>query len=311
MKKRELCFRILLIQVLLLTSFITMLNTGAAQDDGSSETRGQAYLTLMADEETQVADVRPGVNNNVTFVGNVCSNLPARVNIHYLIVQINATTDSKWPLKIRPQKVECTPGANEVPFSVSVTVPTETPANVQNTIYIWGNGTTWPGNENFNLTRITGTIRIAQYYSSKIGTDELTREIQKGGHTNCRIDIANTGNGNDTFKIEIDNIDSLRKKGFEFVVPGPVDIEMNETDLFKLMVRAGSETQSGKYKIELSIKSTNDLSLCQVSKQTMILEIVVKEDNAGYYAIGIVIIIMISIIAAILKKVDRERLEKR
>jgi hypothetical protein len=171
-------------------------------------------IAFMPEEETQTADVRPGEHGTVTFPGTVRAELAAGGTVQNVVVTLQGSTSLNWPVTVNPATLTVAPGGDEVPFSVTVTVPPETSYIISDTLSVGGRAQPFPGAGLYTVQPITGTILVAQFYKFALACDKPYKQVNPTEELAFNLRIWNYGNGRDTFRLFIPKLDKLAGDGW-------------------------------------------------------------------------------------------------
>jgi hypothetical protein len=179
----------------------------------NSEAIGAPVVVIAFEEgeEEQIADVRPGEHGTVLFPGTVTGQLPAGSSFQDIIVDLVGSTDLDWSVTINPSQIQLNPG-NVEKFTAQVTAPPGTSSSIVETLTVSGRARAFPGTLTVSIAPITGTIRIEQYYQFSLSSNEPICNSTIGEKVELNLDIYNSGNGEDTFSINVVNLHELSSK---------------------------------------------------------------------------------------------------
>ncbi len=204
-------------------------------------------------------------------------------------------------------------------FSVRVTVPASLPATT--TIGFLLEFTATTQDVIFvEVTPDTARVNIAQYYriSRQYSTEPIN--IQQGDVVNFNFTVENTGNGDDTFILEVSNLAELEFAGLTLIYDTSKRIEMGEDENIKLQLSAVGNAIEGHFKINLTITSegsrtdpnyekpvTNSAEWNVIVEPSIGSKIV---DNLVFIVIGVVVLIVIIFVLVLLRRRKRARAEE-
>ena len=120
------------------------------------------HLEWAEGQEVQFADVEPGELNYVIFSGTIGSYRRRCSMIYDIYVELKGSTDMGWPVNITPSFFHLY-GWNERAFSVIVELIPGLNINTTGNLFVYGNGTVYPGGNSCHVVPITGTIKINKY----------------------------------------------------------------------------------------------------------------------------------------------------
>lgn len=207
----------------------------------------------------QIANVSPGSTGIVTFQGTVSGDMSVGSNVQTIIVTLNVTDDNGWSCVISPYQFNIQPNV-PMPFEVNVRVPIGANFCEIDTIYVTAQGVTYPGATPATVQPdpLNGVIHIKQYYKFQLSCDQPYKEIEMGSKAEYNLTIRNVGNGRDTFRINITNLNNLTRDGFNVGLSTPtIAIDSNDSDTVKITVQSPEiQIESSKlYTIYVEVKS--------------------------------------------------------
>jgi hypothetical protein len=247
------------------------------------EAVGKFYrpIRFIEGEEEQIADVSPGANGSVFFPGIIMVETSSGSEVQDVFVSLNGSTGLNWPVTIVPSQILAKPGIEET-FTVKVLVPPETSNFISDTLTVSGTAEPNPGTEKYNLSPITGSIRIAQFYKFALECDDPSKDVGLGEQVQFQLKIWNYGNGRDTFAVRILDLDKLSANGFT-VELGTNTVEVDEKSLkeISIMVKAPSDkSKLGNQTIEVEVKSEQQAVLeGSAFPKTYPIKVEVKDEN--------------------------------
>ncbi len=220
---------------------------------------GPPVVNLEFDEgeEIQEVDVRPGESGLVTFPGTVSADLAAGGSVQDVVVELYGSTDQGWPVTISPAQMVLQPGTEEVPFAATVSVTPETSSYVTGILTIGGTAMAFPGALRYAIQSIEGTILIEQYYRFSVGCDRPYQDCSPDSEVCYNFSIYNEGNGNDSYEIQVTNLEYLTQNSFSVALESStIAIPEKNNDQISILVRTPTGKNSyGAYDIELQVKS--------------------------------------------------------
>lgn len=259
-------------------------------------------------QEVQEADVAPGSDGNVTFHGTASCDIAAGGKIDQIKYILFADAGN-WNTQVNPNEIIFTPECEELPFLVNVSVPIGTSCYTSRTLKVHGIATTYPDNITYTLQPTTGTIKIKLVYNFKIKANASDCRINKGEKATYQLNIKNIGNGRDKLKLEIKNMEEHYHSGIKLYFQDTFELEPNSTKYLNLIVKSSDFTKAGKYKLELSLRSTQE-ELNEGSSESKNLTVLLKVqddiDNFNPF-ISVLSFLFIFILLIFLLKLKRWR----
>jgi len=185
-----------------------------------------ATISWNPGQDIQEAEVKPGEHGTVLFTGVVNCDLVAGGTFQKVVVDLSATSEQGWSPTVNPPKITYSPNTDtDVPFSVTVTVPSETSFYITDTIQVSGKGVAFPGIFQDLIDPVSATIKIKQFYKFSLGCGKSYQEVGPTERLLYNVRIFNLGNARDTYHISIKNLEQLSKKGFT------VTLEMDTVEI--------------------------------------------------------------------------------
>jgi hypothetical protein len=199
-------------------------------------------------------------------------------------------------------------------FRVKIEAPKYVSSSANLTVKILGN---WqiikPTYNSGNCEPLEGKINIAKYHQLKTICPNKNVEVDPGEKYKFSLHIYNQGNGNDTFYINVTNMDYLKQNGIK-ISPESVTFELEELDktIITFNVTAPDEIPTGKvYYIELEVGTEKSiLDGGKVEMETLKIYIGNRAGFILWSCIGSVVII-ISLFFGITIFYARWRLKKK
>ena len=214
MDKKFKCIRLGVIIGIL---FISMLSLTAAVPK-EAEAVGPTVLAEVRwnpGQEVQEAEVKPGEHGTVLFSGIVNCELVAGGTFQKVVVSLSATSQQGWIPTVNPPQITFSPNTDtDVPFSVTVTVPSETSFYIADEIQVAGKGVAYPGIFQDIIEPISATIRVKQFYKFSMECAKAYQEVAPAERLVYNLRVKNHGNARDTFHIAIQNLEKLAKQDF-------------------------------------------------------------------------------------------------
>ena len=143
----------------------------------------------------------------VTFGGNVTVEKPQAIAM--VTVSMSSECGRGWPTVQSPQTMEfINPGTQR--FQVTVIVPPGTlVSSASVTVYAHAESTIWEADES-----ASATVRVGQFIEMDVWTDADKYDTGDGRTVIGKLFINNSGNGEDSFRIEMEN-DPSAVSGFD------------------------------------------------------------------------------------------------
>lgn len=260
----------------------------------------KVYILMNEGEEIQEADVTPGQHGLVTFNCKVISEPQPGGNVQKYIVSITAISEQGWSTSVNPLQIAIKPG-EEAPFQVDVTVPTQTSCEIIDEISISGKAVAYPGAMQTVLEPINGQVRVIQFCQLSVSSPNPDIKTSLNQRKAFNLRIMNTGNGRDTFSIEILNLDDLDRKGFTVTLSQEmIDIESHEEATIQVAVTTPASSGAiGKHEIELEVGSEGNNDGTTAKKYFALTMEIPGENILITYEFLISIIILIAIIVCV------------
>ena len=162
-------------------------------------------VSLVPDELT--ARITQSQLGAVTFGGNVTIEKPQGVG--RVAVSLSYESGRDWPVTIAPQSFEfINPGTKS--FQFTIVVPPGTPVSSATvTVIAHAKSAAWEADES-----TSATVRVGQFFKMNFGTDADKYQAGDGLTVSGKLFINNSGNGEDSFRIEMEN-DPSAVSGFD------------------------------------------------------------------------------------------------
>jgi len=165
-------------------------------------------VSVTFDADTKITQVTETANGTLNFTGQVTVQ---KLPVERILVSLSARVDTGWAAKVTPDTMVFT-SSTPIPFETQVDVPQGTESTVVGKLVVTatarGTGYNFEGTAN-------ATITVAQYYRVLLDSDASYFETGKRGvGTTFKLQVANMGNGPDTYALEISNLEKLRSMGW-------------------------------------------------------------------------------------------------
>ncbi|MCJ2539778.1 MAG: hypothetical protein LN414_00745 [Candidatus Thermoplasmatota archaeon] len=278
-------------------------------------------ITVNVDNADAEQTAFPTETENDILVIDGCLTLdrPIWLGSVVIVMSMEMTgVDVTWEASIDPPSHTFAASESQG-FSVRVTVPASLPATTTIGFLLEFTATTsdiWL----YDVTPDTARVNIAQYYriSRQYSTEPIN--IQQGDVVNFNFTVENTGNGADTFILEVSNLAELEFAGLTLIYDTSKRVEMGEDENIKLQLSAVGNAIEGHFKINLTITSegsrtdpnyekpvTNSAEWNVIVEPSIGSKIV---DNLVFIVIGVVVLIVIIFVLVLLRRRKRARAEE-
>jgi hypothetical protein len=270
-------FRIVIL-ILILPLFFCLVNS----ENVSAVGPPVVILRFLQGEETQFVDVRPGENPAVVFPGTVEVELKAGSAVQDVVVDLFGNSSQGWQVNIKPEQVHVSPGDTAV-FQVHVKVPSETSMYLADVITISGLASPYPGSGSYEVSPITGTININQFFKFNLECNKPHVKTKLDKKVSTNININNYGNGIDRYSVRIANLNELERDD----IIATLSISRFEVDekssgtVFVYVETADDRNCIGKHKVEVEVYSLlEEKEKGTAFVKTYVLEVEVENDGA-------------------------------
>jgi uncharacterized membrane protein len=182
----------LLISVLLLFTLWSM-----TDDDASALPMHSLHVSLFPEElGAKVTEDQLGA---VTFGGNVT--IEKQQGVERVSVTLDGDTASGWPTVVSPQTMAfINPGTQQ--FQLTVIVPPGTPvSSTTSTVYVHASSPIWEDDQTASVR-----VYVHQYFKLDIWMEQTSYESEPGDSVMGKIYVNNSGNGEDTFAISVEDL---------------------------------------------------------------------------------------------------------
>jgi hypothetical protein len=185
----------------------------------NSDSSKGAYVptisTLGLDQPTQTADVSPGSLGTVEFSGTVSCELNSATT-----AIVTLTAEDTWGTAVvTPEAIQFSSSdRSDKVFRVSVQAPLGISSSIVGQVIVKGSIVYYPSNLKGTVQPrdgIVGRIDIEPYYDFKLKCFDKYIESIPNYNEVFNIHLLNLGNHIDTFHINIENDDELKKKGLD------------------------------------------------------------------------------------------------
>jgi hypothetical protein len=217
-----------------------------------TSTAGLVTIVQARVEGTVYVDVSPGstgiMNINATIVAtNYNTSTPLIINLSTTITAGQATLN-KTQLVFQG-------GHQSEDVNITIQIPIEnTSTTLEYSCFLSG---TWQqGGDTGSVGGGNTNIIILPYYRFEVNPEQSHKETRQSESAIFNFTIENTGNCNDEYRVDIENMDELGALGISFPSYGKMIIEEGDLGNFVLPVNAGDKIPIGDYEIQLIITST-------------------------------------------------------
>jgi hypothetical protein len=245
----------LVILILILTLFINLVSS----ENASAVGQPVVILRFLQGEETQFADVRPGEAGVVTFPGTVEVEMKAGSAVQDVVVELFGNSSQSWEVTINPEQVQVSPGeiAN---FQVNVRVPSEASIYLADVITISGLASPYPGSVTYDVSPISGTIRVNQFYKFSIECDNPSIKTKLDRKVSASINIFNHGNGLDLYSIRITNLNELNKDDITATLSiSRFEVDEKSSSTVVISIETADDRNClGKHQVEVEVFSLKE-----------------------------------------------------
>ena len=200
----------------LICSFAFIPGTGVCQSSDSKPQTPIVTMDLLQDCQTAHVGIKD--SGKVIFNGTV--NVKCDSDEDLGLVVLLSTWDTWGNAEVWPRSLFFRESGEQSFFVECQARPRESISNIGR-VDVKG---TWqqPGKELYGVVEPTnglyGTINIAQFYEFTLKTPMAFVKLESGDVYLFNLTVQNRGNGLDTFKLRIKNLDELRDNGFEIIL---------------------------------------------------------------------------------------------
>jgi hypothetical protein len=241
----------------LLVFTVTIIAIALSGEDVTAQLT-EIKVTILEEDRDQTAHPTDVANDLLTFSGDVALNRafwpPGSVTIELSLV---ISGDSLgWEVFFDPEFHTFTSSAVQN-FTAAVVVPEEQPAGAFHNLVFNANAT------GLLLPTIEpgyAQVEIAQYY--KIGRQYSTAPLRvtQGEMVEFNITLANRGNGEDTFLLEVSNEAELLNAGLTVIYERSTHIDPGHEDSVDLRLQAADDALVSEFSLNLTIRSEGSAS---------------------------------------------------
>jgi len=293
----------MVLALLLATTLFPMVQAGPQVS--IPPTPNQVKPTLIVgplEPQFQNATVSADSGTTVMFTSFITITKPPLITVN---VALSSSCSAGFPTTVTPDSIAFTQSGT-VQITIAVVVPAK--ASMSNMIQVEVDATaTMPGLS--TTASSSGLLGISQYFD--IGAKAETKK-GSGNPQEFIITVQNTGNGNDSFKLDIADKNALEKEGFRFDFSKTMitDVPQEGNVSVGLKVSYGLSTPAGKKDIRVTITSMNSTNEGnkEVTKETSITVDVGAMGGGGSQTVLVVgLIVLIAIISVVLSFMIKRR----
>ena len=179
-------------------------------------------------------------------------------------------------------------GTETKEVDISMTVPLLTPASEMPCII---SGTWNQGGFSGSVEPVTVMVYVLPFHRPKIFCEAPKKEVNKGESVTFELRINNDGNADDTFHIEIANLEDLKSKGITVDDISDISIIYQDHGSVQVKIRVSSDTEVKGANIDIVVTSTLDEEPEEFYYQ---LNIKIKEGpfSLGFFTSPLIIVII-------------------
>jgi hypothetical protein len=171
------------------------------------------------DAVSKGANVRPGENLPVNFTGTLVVDKFPIAKLQQINVFLKADPPGDgWTATVTPPMVVIKQRETSVKFRLIVLPPPLEPAGSSKTINVVGTWISTPSGTNpTTYGEVMGAsvnVVVEQFYRLNVYEEPVMRYVWPGDSVEYTLTIQNSGNGEDTFEVEIVNDEALIRAGF-------------------------------------------------------------------------------------------------
>ncbi|UCG68015.1 MAG: hypothetical protein JSV09_09240 [Thermoplasmata archaeon] len=161
-------------------------------------------------------------------------------------------------------------------FSVSVKVPQGTSCSESGTVTVSGY---WiQGGLMYDIAPVSTIVIIEQYYKMKVSIDKTGFLVDPGDNIDVDLNVANEGNGDDIYQIDIENQKDLEDDGF--ALPAPIEVDIGEGANKDVSLKIGIPKYiSGSFSLKIRITSKGSETSATPCKEVKIVNMEVIGDG--------------------------------
>jgi hypothetical protein len=170
-------------------------------------------VTLELDDDSCNGTSDPTAVRDVTITGRVVCDSSSVTPTE---VTLQAVSDGEWDLSLDEDSFSFGPQGGEEEFTLTVTIPADTPAGVEDTVRVSGTARGTPGGEAAGIEEVSAGVEVDQFYALALTTDtELqVRKSHPGGEEFVDLTVTNLGNGRDLLTARVEEAVGLEEAGW-------------------------------------------------------------------------------------------------
>ena len=211
-------------------------------------------VTILEEDRDQTAHPTDVANDRLTFQGDVALDRtfwpPGSTVTIELELDVSGASPI-WEYFFHPDELSFTASSVQN-FTTTIVVPENQPAGAFHNLIF---NATPTGLVLHNMEPGYGQIVIAQYY--KIGRQFSTAPLRvtQGDIIDFNITLANKGNGDDTFLLEVSNEAELLNAGLTVIYERSKHIDSGRDDDVELQLQAADDALVSEFSLNLTIRS--------------------------------------------------------
>ena len=256
---------------------------------------------IKFDNDEEHADVGPGENGVVVFPGTVTVNAVGPGQSFQLIFVELSVNAQGLECSVSPSSLtfQASQTGTAQPFQAVIRVPNFTSCTEEYRVRVTGTATTEPGTQSYPLDPADGMVKVNQYCMAKVTPEVQERSIRGGGEEWIRVEVQNTGNGQDGFRFAVQGSNALEEKGITFEVDSEQTmVPEGSTAEMSMKISVSEKAPEGKIMIEFHIISSESKAYSSVGVGKIELDIeqepsFFSADNWVLYAAGVAVILII------------------
>lgn len=299
----------------LLVFMVTSIAIALSGEDVAAQLT-EIKVTILEKDRDQTANPTDVANDLLTFNGDVALDRafwpPGSVTVD-LELEISGVSQM-WEVFFDPESFTFTSSTVQN-FTATVVVPEEQPAGTFHNLVF--NATT-TGLLLPNIEPGYATIKIAQYY--KIGRQYSTAPLRvtQGEIIDFNITLANRGNGEDTFLLEVSNEAELLNAGLTVIYERSTHINAGDEGESELQLQAADDAIVSEFSLNLTIRSEGSASdpdvedtITNGAEWTVVVEegLTSKLFNNLYIIVPVVILVIVIGVFFVKRRRNRDRME--
>jgi hypothetical protein len=250
---------IVIVVLLLLLQLIPHRVSTSSTELSAPEPISQGHeVTLTLTKDEVYVDVAPGDACMATLNGIVSVDYYGPSTIHVTFVCVDTWGESHTD----PLSLEFSPtDRDDKPFTVIVPVPRQTACDDVGTVKVYGEIWSTLSGGRSESNSVTGTIRVNQYHCfTTLVMNDKYRRTAPGEVVEFEFKVQNTGNGMDTYSMEVLNQDELESENYVVTISQRTfDISKFSEEVIKITVTPPSGLEAGgKQNLKLAVTCEGD-----------------------------------------------------